>query len=110
MMEKQLRSLGIDIGSTTAKLVLVENEQVIFERYQRHFSRIRETLMNMLHDMAPLLREKPFTVAISGSAGLGAAQGAGIFFAQKCMPQRLAFVPLPRIPGWSLSLGARMPR
>ena len=83
MMEKQLRSLGIDIGSTTAKLVLVENEQVIFERYQRHFSRIRETLMNMLHDMAPLLKEKPFTVAISGSAGLGAAQGAGIFFAQE---------------------------
>ena len=82
-MEKQIRSLGIDIGSTTAKLVLVENGQTIFERYERHFSRIRETLMNMLHDMASLLSEKPFTVAISGSAGLGVAQGAEIFFAQE---------------------------
>lgn len=82
-MQAQVRSLGIDIGSTTAKLILVEEEKTIFERYERHFSRIRQTLMNMLHEMAPLLREKPFTVAISGSAGLGVAEGAGIFFAQE---------------------------
>ena len=82
-MQAQVRSLGIDIGSTTAKLVLVEGSQTIFERYERHFSRIRQTLMNMLHEMVPLLQEKPFTVAISGSAGLGVAEGAGILFAQE---------------------------
>lgn len=82
-MQTQIRSLGIDIGSTTAKLVLLEDRKVIFERYERHYSRIRETLMNMLHDMASLLQEKPFTVAISGSAGLGIAEDAGVFFAQE---------------------------
>ena len=42
--------LGIDVGSTTAKLVLAHSrddgtadvEQVIYETYERHFSRVRE--------------------------------------------------------------------
>ena len=35
-------SLGIDIGSTTAKIVLRKGEEVLFERYERHFSQVRE--------------------------------------------------------------------
>ena len=78
-----VRSLGIDIGSTTAKLVLTDNGEMIYSRYERHRAKIRETLMNMLHDIAPLLEEKPFTAAISGSAGMGMAQAAGVLFVQE---------------------------
>ena len=34
-------SLGIDIGSTTVKTVLRENDRVVFEKYERHMSRVR---------------------------------------------------------------------
>ncbi len=41
-------SLGIDIGSTTAKIVLRKGEEVLFERYERHFSQVREKTAELL--------------------------------------------------------------
>ena len=35
-------SLGIDIGSTTAKVVLVEDGKILYQNYQRHFSQVRQ--------------------------------------------------------------------
>ena len=36
--------LGLDIGSTTIKIVLIDdNDQILFERYRRHFSDVRES-------------------------------------------------------------------
>ena len=34
-------TLGIDIGSTTAKLVLIDDGEVAYEKYERHFSQVR---------------------------------------------------------------------
>ena len=76
-------ALGIDIGSTTAKVVLVENGKIIYEKYQRHFSQVRQKTLELLAEAAPLAGDRPLTAAISGSAGLGLAQGAGIPFVQE---------------------------
>ncbi len=76
-------ALGIDIGSTTAKIVVVEEGRILFEKYQRHFSRIREKVVSLLEEAAPYIGERPFTAAISGSAGLGLAQAAGVPFVQE---------------------------
>ncbi len=76
-------SLGIDIGSTTAKVVLVENGSVIYERYERHFSFVRKKTLEMVGQMRDLLQGKRFTVAVSGSAGLGMAKAAGLPFVQE---------------------------
>ena len=38
MKQHDSLTLGIDIGSTTAKVVLVEDGQILYEKYQRHFS------------------------------------------------------------------------
>ena len=75
--------LGIDIGSTTAKLALMENGELRCSRYERHRARIRETLMEMLGELKPHTGERPFSVAISGSAGMGLAQAAGMPFVQE---------------------------
>ncbi len=88
MTEKRIqtsgnRALGIDIGSTTTKLVLVQDEQILYEKYERHFSQVREKTMQMIKEMQNLLQEAPFTVAISGSAGLGLAQAAHLPFVQE---------------------------
>ena len=76
-------SLGIDIGSTTAKVVVMDGTSVLFERYERHFSQVREKTLEILEKAEPWLRGRPFSVAISGSAGLGMAEAAGLPFVQE---------------------------
>ena len=76
-------ALGIDVGSTTAKIAVVKNGEIIRQTYERHYSRIRETLVKMLRDTVSLLGDSPFTAAISGSAGLGLAQAADVPFVQE---------------------------
>ena len=76
-------SLGIDIGSTTVKTVLMADGQVIYEKYERHMSRVRAKALEMLEEMRPKLEGKRFSVALSGSAGLGLAEACGIPFVQE---------------------------
>ncbi len=76
-------SLGIDIGSTTAKVVVMEGTQVIYEKYERHYSQVRSKTRAMIEEIRDLLQGKRFSLAISGSAGLGLAQSAGIPFVQE---------------------------
>ncbi len=81
--EKKTLCLGIDVGSTTAKLVVVDGGQVVHERYQRHFSQVREKLLELLEEVRPLIGDRRFQCALSGSAGLGIANAAGIPFVQE---------------------------
>ena len=65
--EKRL-ALGLDLGSTTAKLVLTENGEIVYQRYQRHMSRVRQTAADMLREMLSTegvraAREQPFSIA-----------------------------------------------
>ncbi|MBR2354549.1 MAG: 2-hydroxyacyl-CoA dehydratase [Clostridia bacterium] len=78
-----LYSLGIDIGSTTVKTVLTEDGRVIYEKYERHMSQVRGKALEMLTELSPLLEGRRFTVALSGSAGLGLAEACGIPFVQE---------------------------
>ena len=49
MSKKELYTLGIDIGSTTVKIaILDENNNVAFSDYERHFANIQETLSELL--------------------------------------------------------------
>ena len=78
-----MKTLGIDIGSTTAKLVLREGDRVIYEKYERHFSQVRQKTLDMLAAMPHVASDEKLTVAISGSAGLGLAQSADLAFVQE---------------------------
>ena len=78
---KQL-SLGIDVGSTTVKVVLLEGEEILYQEYQRHMSQVRQKTLELLQQAAPFIGDRPFTVALSGSAGLGLAESVGISFVQ----------------------------
>ena len=82
-MQEIIYSLGIDIGSTTVKTVLRENDKVIYEKYERHMAEVRKKSLEMLEEMRPLLGGKQFCVALSGSAGLGLAEACGIPFVQE---------------------------
>lgn len=79
----QNTAVGIDIGSTTAKLVIVEDGKVLYAKYERHYSQVRQKTLSMLEDAADLLKGKTVSVAIAGSAGLGTALSAGLPFVQE---------------------------
>ena len=83
MKNSSVLSLGIDIGSTTAKLVLSDGRNILYEKYERHLSQVRQKTLEMLQEMQPYLQGHRFHAAISGSAGLGLADAAGVPFVQE---------------------------
>ncbi|MGN0612534.1 MAG: acyl-CoA dehydratase activase [Porcipelethomonas sp.] len=77
-------SLGIDVGSTTVKTVIIdENKQIIYSEYQRHFSKVRETVKAQLEVIREKYPDDSFRLCMTGSAGLGLATGAKIPFVQE---------------------------
>ena len=83
-MNEQVYSLGIDVGSTTVKTVVINEQHEILSRcYQRHMSRVRETVTEQLTALQKQFPEAAFRLSITGSAGLGLAQSAGISFVQE---------------------------
>ena len=83
MAMKTTLSIGMDIGSTTAKLAVTRDGEVLYSRYERHFSKVRSTLSGMLKDASAVIGDESFTAALSGSAGMGLASAAGIPFVQE---------------------------
>ena len=81
-MEK-IYSLGVDVGSTTVKTVILDEGQIIYNKYERHFSRVRETVAEQLAAIGRLYPGARFKIAITGSAGLGIAEACGITFVQE---------------------------
>ena len=70
-MEKQLYTLGIDIGSTTVKIaILDEAKQLIFSDYRRHFANIRETLRDLFKEAYAIHGDITVSPMITGSGGL----------------------------------------
>ena len=78
-----LYCLGIDVGSTTVKTVILKDDEIIYNKYERHFSKVRETVIEQLRFIAKEYPKQNFKVSITGSAGLGIANSADITFVQE---------------------------
>lgn len=84
MENKTLHKLGIDIGSTTVKVaVLDETDQLIFSDYERHFANIRETLSGLIQKAFNKLGNKKVSPMITGSGGLTLAKHLEVPFVQE---------------------------
>jgi predicted CoA-substrate-specific enzyme activase len=76
--------IGIDIGSTTVKVVVTDEQRnILFKSYDRHLSKVREKTDEVLRSIAPQFGGKDVSVAITGSAGLGVSKACGIDFVQE---------------------------
>ncbi|MGE5676835.1 MAG: acyl-CoA dehydratase activase, partial [Pseudomonadota bacterium] len=81
---KNLLHLGIDIGSTTVKVVILDdNENIIYSRYERHYADIKNKLQQMLHDAYKTIGDTRLTVMITGSGGMNIARSIGVAFTQE---------------------------
>lgn len=78
-----MKSLGIDVGSTTVKIVLIdESNNILFKRYERHMSNVFEKVKELIRDFNKEYSEKMY-IAITGSGGMSLAEQLHIPFEQE---------------------------
>lgn len=76
--------LGIDIGSTTVKIAILDGDNtILFSDYKRHFANIKETLSALLKDAYDKLGNIVLHPVITGSGGLTLARHLGVPFVQE---------------------------
>ena len=70
--------LGIDVGSTTVKLVLLnEQDEILYQKYERHMSSVFDKVRDLLIQMQQEMGEMDVQVVITGSGGLALADKIG---------------------------------
>ena len=90
--------LGLEIGSTTIKCVVLDEEnKIIYSTYERHYSQITEKIAEILATVRSKVKGvENAAVALSGSAGMGVAESSNIDFVQEVYATRVAtntFIP-----------------
>ena len=75
--------LGIDVGSTTVKAVVLDGNRRLFSDYRRHNADVRASLGALLADVERALPGARVHAAITGSGGLTTARAMGIPFVQE---------------------------
>ncbi|MGI6204701.1 MAG: acyl-CoA dehydratase activase [Anaerovoracaceae bacterium] len=99
MIKEELR-VGIDVGSTTAKIVVADknSKKVLFRKYVRHNARQRETVLSLLREADERFRGMPLRAAVCGSGGRGIAQKMGVHFVQEVVANSAAVCEMyPRV-------------
>ena len=81
---KNLLHIGIDIGSTTVKIaVLDELKHCLHACYVRHYTDIRQKVWDLLENAYEIFGDRQITMAITGSGGIALADYLGITFIQE---------------------------
>ncbi|MBQ7796491.1 MAG: 2-hydroxyglutaryl-CoA dehydratase, partial [Lachnospiraceae bacterium] len=79
-----IHRLGIDIGSTTVKIAVIDDQNnILFADYERHYANIQETLASLLKKCRDLLGEISLRPSITGSGGLTLSGHLHIPFVQE---------------------------
>ncbi|MBE6008048.1 MAG: 2-hydroxyglutaryl-CoA dehydratase [Lachnospiraceae bacterium] len=84
--------IGIDVGSTTIKcVVLDELNNIIYRSYERHFAMIVEKTVSAIRAAKERFNiTEPVSLSISGSAGMGLAEWSGVPFVQEVYATKVA--------------------
>ena len=84
MENNSLHKLGIDIGSTTVKIALLDaDDNILFSDYERHFANIQETLESLIRKAYDKTGDLSVCPMITGSGGLTLAKHLEVPFVQE---------------------------
>lgn len=76
--------IGFDIGSTTAKMVVLdENGNIVFSKYERHNAKVKETVISFLKELLSQVGDEEISIRITGSIGMGVSEKCAISFVQE---------------------------
>ncbi len=84
--------IGIDIGSTTIKCVVLDDQDnILYKSYERHFAMVKEKTIEVIQGLIDRFHiTEPVVCAVSGSAGMGLAERAGVPFVQEVYATKVA--------------------
>ncbi|MBR2301193.1 MAG: hypothetical protein IKA41_04495, partial [Bacteroidaceae bacterium] len=84
MKNYNMLHIGLDIGSTTAKMVATDNEgNVCFSRYSRHNAQMREVVLKFLTELYEQAGDTDVSMRVTGSVGMGFAEQYSLPFIQE---------------------------
>ncbi len=84
-------NIGIDIGSTTIKLVCIDDDNhILFKTYTRHFSKVNEYLVTIFAELMASIELDEVKISITGSAGMDIAEQLAIEFTQEVIAATVA--------------------
>ena len=97
--------IGLDVGSTTAKIaVLDENNQIVYSKYERHNARVNELVSRYFEEISEQLGNAPVSICVTGSVGMATAEQlkaefvqevvAGTIYARNAHPEAKALVDI----------------
>ena len=80
----QILHVGLDVGSTTVKIIVMDNNlNTIYKDYQRHFSDTKNTVHDVLENLAVKYPNYNYTIALTGSGAMSTAKFLGFSFIQE---------------------------
>ena len=83
-MEHNLLHVGLDVGSTTVKIVVMnETKEIIYKDYRRHFSDTKNTICHMLENLNSKYPQTHYTLALTGAGAMSASKFLGVPFIQE---------------------------
>lgn len=84
MQNKAQYKMGIDVGSTTVKIVVLNSDlDILYKAYRRHHASIQQSLVEELKKVVDEYPSSEFKINITGSAGMGIGERTGIPFVQE---------------------------
>ncbi len=84
MNSKNVYKVGLDVGSTTVKLAVLDKaNRIVMSNYVRHKSKLREATQSLIHEVADRLGNIDVELAVTGSGGLGISKWLGIEYVQE---------------------------
>lgn len=90
-------NMGIDIGSTTVKIVVLDNKKLLYQAYERHYSDMANTVVKMISDCYKTLGNILCSISITGSGGLSVSKWLSLPFVQEVVACTVAvetYIPL----------------
>lgn len=76
--------IGLDVGSTTAKMVAIdEDDRIIYSKYERHNAKAKDVIIPMLKELVTIVNDEDIAIRITGSVGMGFSEKYGIPFVQE---------------------------
>lgn len=105
---KRIIRIGLDIGSTTVKVAILDNEHVLLHKqYERHFSEVSRTVCKIMDGVAQRFSDSDATISITGSSGMAVADRFELDFTQEvfaCSQAIERFIPQTDV---AIELGGR---
>ena len=99
--------IGIDVGSTTTKIVVTENDRMIYHKYIRHFAKQRDSIITLLEGLHTTVGKESFNICMTGSGSRKLAESIGVSFTQEVVANSLALKQKYSSIGTAIELGGQ---